>query len=156
MSDLRDESMRDRHWHELRINEIKEDFDEKSAEFTLEKVYELNLDKHADKINEITSDAKKQLKIEKSLENIKRIWEEDPSTNLEIKHERSKTADDYYYKLVQTDKIFEIIEEHTQELQGMKSSPFYLKFDDKIDLWEEIIARITETIEVLWQVQGKW
>ena len=39
---LRDESMRDRHWKELRI-EVKEDFDENSAEFNLEKVFSLNL-----------------------------------------------------------------------------------------------------------------
>jgi len=156
MNDLRDESMRKRHWHELRINEIKEDFDEESPEFTLEKVYELNLVQHSEKINEITSDAKKQLKIEKSLENIKHIWEEDPSTNLEIAHVRTKTDDSQYYRLQNTDKIFEIIEEHTAELSNMKSSPFYSKFDDKIDLWENIIGQITETIELLWQVQGKW
>ena len=39
---LRDESMRDRHWKELRI-EVKEDFDENSPDFTLEKVFSLNL-----------------------------------------------------------------------------------------------------------------
>jgi len=35
---LRDESMRDRHWKELRI-EVKEDFDEESPEFTMERVF---------------------------------------------------------------------------------------------------------------------
>jgi len=45
INDLRDESMRDRHWKELRI-EVKEDFDEHSVDFTLEKVFQLNLIQH--------------------------------------------------------------------------------------------------------------
>ena len=66
---LRDESMRDRHWKELRV-EVKEDFDENSPEFTLEKVFSLNLLQHQEKIEEICSHARQQLKIEKSLDNI--------------------------------------------------------------------------------------
>ena len=54
---LREESMRDRHWKELRI-EVKEDFEESSAEFNLEKVYSLNLLSHQDKIEEICSHAR--------------------------------------------------------------------------------------------------
>ena len=73
--------MRDRHWKELRI-EVKEDFDENSDEFTLDKVYSLGLLQHQDKINDIYSNAKKQL--EKSLEMIKNTWENDPKTNLDI------------------------------------------------------------------------
>ena len=42
---LREESMRERHWKELRI-EVKEDFDENGSDFTLEKVYALNLLAH--------------------------------------------------------------------------------------------------------------
>merc|ERR1712218_726321 len=80
---LRDESMRDRHWKELRI-EVKEDFEEKGADFTLERVYALNLLAHQDKIEEIYSNAKSQLKIEKSLDSIENAWERSAATNLEI------------------------------------------------------------------------
>ena len=37
ITDLRDESMRERHWKELRF-EVKEDFDENAEDFTLEKI----------------------------------------------------------------------------------------------------------------------
>jgi len=57
ITSLRDESMRDRHWKELRI-EVKEDFDENSPDFNLEKVYSLNLLQHQEKIEEITSHAR--------------------------------------------------------------------------------------------------
>ena len=69
ITSLRDESMRDRHWKELRI-EVKEDFDENSPEFTMEKVFYLNLLQHQDKIADICGNAVRQLKIEKSLDNI--------------------------------------------------------------------------------------
>jgi len=61
--DLRDEAMRERHWKELRF-EVKEDFDETSDEFTLEKVRNLNLLSHQDKIAEMADNARKELKIE--------------------------------------------------------------------------------------------
>ena len=74
---LREESMRPRHWKELRI-EVKEDFDENSQDFNLEKVDSLNLLQHQEKIEEITTHARQQLKIEKSLNNIEYLWTESP------------------------------------------------------------------------------
>jgi hypothetical protein len=58
--------MRPRHWNELRF-EVKEEFNEQSDEFTLEKIFELDLVKHANFIDELANSAKKQLKIEKGL-----------------------------------------------------------------------------------------
>jgi dynein heavy chain len=59
-------SIRDRHWKELRI-EVKEDFDEQSEDFNLEKVMSLNLLNHNAMILEIGDNADKQLKIEELL-----------------------------------------------------------------------------------------
>jgi len=83
IASLRDKSMRDRHWKELRV-EVKEDFDENSAEFTLDKVFSLNLLQHQEKIEEICSHAAQQLKIEESLDKIEYTWEQSPDTNLDI------------------------------------------------------------------------
>jgi dynein heavy chain, axonemal len=96
------------------------------------------------------------LKIEKSLIEIKRMWEEDPQTNLDITKERSKNSPDDYYKLNSTENILSLIEEHSSQLASHKSSPYYKQFSDKIDFWENNIAQITETIELFVQVQGKW
>jgi len=49
-----------------------------------------------------------------------------------------------------------LIEEHGVKLSTMKSSPYYKEFDTKIDEWELNIAAITETLEALLEVQGKW
>jgi dynein heavy chain, axonemal len=81
--ELRDDAMRERHWKELRF-EVKDDFDEQSEDFTLEKVFCLNLLMHQEKINEMADNAKKQLKIETALEKIRFSWEEDIITDLVI------------------------------------------------------------------------
>jgi len=46
INDLWSKALRERHWKQLKM-EIVEDFDEKSDDFTLEKVIGLNLDRHA-------------------------------------------------------------------------------------------------------------
>ena len=153
--DLRDEAMRDRHWKELRF-EVKEDFDENSEDFTLEKVFALDLNGVADKIAELADNARKQLKIEVMLKDIKRIWEDDPITDLDIIKLKSKANNEEYYKIQSTDNIYQIIEDHVVKLSNMKSSPYYSQFDYAIDLWENNIAQITETLELLLGVQGKW
>ena len=147
--------MRDRHWKELRI-EVKEDFDENSDEFTLDKVYSLGLLQHQDKINDIYSNAKKQLEIEKSLEMIKNTWENDPKTNLDIAITYTKGSQEACYKIAQTENIIAEIEEHSGALAKHKSSAFYKQFDDKIDMWENNIAKITDTLEILMVVQERW
>ena len=145
---LSDESMRDRHWKELRI-EVKEDFEENSPEFTLEKIYSLNLLSHEDKINDLCSNARAQLKIEKSLDKIEDMWERSPQTNLEIDTTYTKGSNEPCHKIANTENIITLIEEHSGELAKHKSSQFYKQFDDKIDMWENNIAKITETLEIL-------
>ena len=75
--DLRDEAMRERHWKDLRF-EVKDDFDENSDDFILEKVRQLNLTSYADKIAELADNARKELKIELQLNEIERMWKSDP------------------------------------------------------------------------------
>jgi dynein heavy chain len=155
LPDLLHESIRERHWNDIRF-EVKEEFNQHSDEFNLEKVFELELNKHASMIGELADHARKQLKIEQSLNEIKFLWEESPDTNLDIKQERSRADNEDFFKVVSTENIFAVIEEHTQALSQHKSSPYYKQFDEKIDLWDTNIANITETLEMLIQVQSKW
>jgi hypothetical protein len=50
--------MRELHWKELRF-EVKDDFDEKGEDFTLEYIFKLNLTEYEDKISELTERARK-------------------------------------------------------------------------------------------------
>lgn len=61
--DLSDPAMRDRHWKELKF-EVKEEFDETSKEFSLEKMFALEINNYSEKITELADNARKQLRIE--------------------------------------------------------------------------------------------
>ena len=54
--DLRSEAMRPRHLKQLRA-EVRDEFDEKSNEFTLDKIFELQLNQHAKFISELWENA---------------------------------------------------------------------------------------------------
>jgi len=54
---LRDESIRDRHWNDIRF-EVKEEFNEASDDFNLERVFELNLHKHQTFIDDLCHNAR--------------------------------------------------------------------------------------------------
>ena len=155
MSDLRDESMRERHWKDLRA-EVQEDFEQTSPEFTLEVIFALNLIEHTDAISRITSDAKKELKIENGLKEINRMWTKDPATNLDIQEILTKGSGDRCFKINSTDLIISTYEEHSAQLAGFKATRFYKQFDNEIDLWETNLGQITETLELLGVVQERW
>jgi dynein heavy chain len=124
LPDLRDESMRTRHWNMLRL-EVKEEFNEKSDDFTLEEVFKLRFLEYENDIISLTDEAKKQLKVEKDLLEIKRVWEDDPASDLFIVKEKSKADQEEFFKIGSTDNIMVLIEEHTVTLATHKASPFY-------------------------------
>jgi dynein heavy chain len=156
IEDLRHEAIRERHWLELRREIRGGDFDEKSEDFTLEKVFELQLTNYAAKIAELSDNAKKELKIEVQLNDIERIWKYDSGSDLEIQQVQATSSNEIYFKIASTENIYQLIDDHMVKLNNMKSSPYYKQFEDKIDLWETNINTITETLELLIIVQGKW
>ena len=70
--------------------EVKEEFNERSEDFTLEEIFKLHFLEFENDIIALTDEAQKQLKVEKDLLEIKRVWEEDSSSDLYIVKERSK------------------------------------------------------------------
>jgi len=96
--ELQDPSMRERHWKELRF-EVKDDFDENGDDFTLEKVFSLNLLNHQEKIYELGDNSKKQLKIEIALKDIKYTWEESPKSDLDMFKDKSKADNEEFYMI---------------------------------------------------------
>lgn len=116
----------------------------------------MNLKEHDLKISEITGAAKKQLDIEVSLNKIEHFWEESPQSNLDIEVSNTKGSNEQSFKIKSTEALVNEIEEHSTKLAQHKSSAYYKQFDDKIDMWENNIARITDTLELLMIVQDRW
>jgi dynein heavy chain len=152
---LQDVSMRPRHWKEIRM-ELKDDFDEDGEDFSLEKIYGLNLLTYQEKIFDVTENAKKQLKIESGLKTIDRVWTYEPQSELVIAKDRSRADNSEFYYVKDTGEIMQLIEDHGGHLGQFKSSPYYKEFQEDIDNWEQRIAQVTETLETLMTVQKLW
>ena len=84
------------------------------------------------------------------------MWTSYPKSRLDNDKQKSKAHNEEFYYIRTKDEIMQLIEEHGGTLGNHKSSPYYKEFDTKIDLWESNIAQITETLEILLIVQGKW
>lgn len=65
--DLRNPAMRDRHWNSI-MNVIGTVFDPLADTFTLDSMVQLRLDKHAESIAELSTNASKELAIEVSIQ----------------------------------------------------------------------------------------
>lgn len=147
--------MRERHWREVRI-EVRDDFDERSPDFTLEKVFNLKLERHAKFLFDLAHNAQQELGIENQMKKIEYTWTEDPQTDLKTDPYHRKGDDSSCYKITTAENIYQVIEEHAVILSNNKSGPYYTQFEETIDKWEKHLNDISETLEMLMQVQAKW
>jgi hypothetical protein len=95
------------------------------------------------------------MKVEKDLYDIENTWKNAPESDLIIKKEPSK-ADEDFYKIGSTENIMTLIEDHTAILATHKASPFYKNFDVEIDMWEDNIAKMNETLDLLMVATSRW
>ena len=63
ITDLKNPAMRSRHWKKVK-EIVDRDFDETSAEFTLDTIAEMELQNYAEQINDISNSATMELNIE--------------------------------------------------------------------------------------------
>ncbi|MEE6524209.1 hypothetical protein FKM82_023559, partial [Ascaphus truei] len=146
--DLRNPALRERHWNQVK-QEIQRTFDQTADDFTLEKIVELGLDQHVEKINEISTAATKELSIEEALENISKIWEVMPLDVIPYK-------DKGHHRMRGTDEVFQALEDNQVSLCTMKASPFVKAFERDVDRWERGLSLILEVIEMILTVQRQW
>ena len=74
ISDLKNPAMRPRHWLQIQ-DEMGRQFDPDAEDFTLEKIIDWGFDQYAEKINEISGAATKEMAIEVGLKDINDTWE---------------------------------------------------------------------------------
>ena len=144
---LKNPAMRARHWLQLQ-EEIHKQFDPEGKNFTLEKVFSLGLHLHETFIGELSNNANKELAIEQSLIEIAEAWKDIDIDTVEYK--------EVYYKIRSTEDLYGFLEDHQVTLSAMKTSRFYLSFEEKITKWEKTLSHISEVIDLILQVQKKW
>ncbi|WIA33430.1 hypothetical protein OEZ86_006562 [Tetradesmus obliquus] len=146
ITDLRNPAMRQRHWQQL-MDHIGTKFDPAAASFTLESVVSLRLDQHAEFIAELSVNATKELAIENSLAAIAATW---AGLSLDLADYKGT------FKLRSTEDIFAALEDNSVTLSTMKASKYYLVFEQQVGHWESTLALVSETVEVVLQVQCNW
>lgn len=52
--------------------------------------------------------------------------------------------------------VFQVLEEDSVQLSTIKASKFYNSFSEKIDKWEKALNGVSETVELILNVQKKW
>jgi len=147
ISDLRDPAMRDRHWTALK-NKVQKDFtvDEK---LLLRDVYNLNLNKYQEDVEEITDQARQEAKMEKTLNKLEETWKD-----VTFEFSQHKNTD---LKLIRlSEENFEMLEENQVAVTSMFSSRYLATFEDKCVYWQKSLAGIAEVITVIAEVQRLW
>ncbi|CAN9505279.1 unnamed protein product [Ophioblennius macclurei] len=148
ISDLRNPALRDRHWKQI-CDELQCSYYPTSAEFTLEKIISLGLDRSAEKISDISGAANKELFMEESLESIRIVWAE---TVLDLEPYK----DQGHYRLRSPEEVFQTLEDHQVTLSSMKASRFVKPFEQEVDKWENQLSQVMEVIEMILTVQRNW
>ncbi len=144
--DLRNEAMRPRHWNQL-MEDVGKEFDPYADTFTLNLILELGLEHYADTISTLSGGAAKELAIEEALVKIEKLWGE---LTLDLAPYKE------YIKLRSVDDVYAALEDNAVLLSTMKASRFAIAFLEALDKWEKALSHVSETIEMMMNVQRKW
>ena len=107
----------------------------------------MNLNSQADAVREVCDVAREEFKIESALEKIEKKW-----VTMELEMEPFKKT----YKVKRPEDIYSVLEENMGTLSAQKTTIFYDSFKSVIEHWENTLLSITETLEMLLQVQRQW
>ncbi|CAK9199554.1 unnamed protein product [Sphagnum troendelagicum] len=144
--DLRNPAMRKRHWDTL-VETVGTFFDPTSKDFTLAKVSELRLDLHIEFICDLSIGASKELAIEEALIKIRQVW---------LVQELDMIQEKGIWKLKGTEELYLVLEDNRLILSSMRSNRFHLFFAVEINKWDNDLGLLSETIEMVIQVQRVW
>ncbi|KAL0235194.1 hypothetical protein GEMRC1_001776 [Eukaryota sp. GEM-RC1] len=147
ITDLRNPALRDRHWKRLQ-DLVGHVFDPKSADFTLEKVFQFGLHQVMDDISALSTAASQELAIENTLTQVKTTW-----TDLRVETSRYKSD---FYRIKSIEEVTSTLEDHNVTLSTMKGSKYVTAFLRQVEEWDKILNTIMETLDLWLSVQRQW
>jgi len=147
IGDLRDDAMRDRHWQKIK-DKVQKDFsvDDK---LLLKDVFELNLGKYKEDVEEITDQARQEAKMEKTLKKLDETWKD-----ICFEFTKHKDTDIKLLKINEDD--FDMLEENQVSVNAMFSSRYLSTFEEQCVYWQKSLAAISEVVQLLGEVQRSW
>ena len=131
LGELKSEAMKPRHWKDLLQKlRIKCSFND----LALSHLWNADLIKNDKDLKEILNQARGEMILEEFLRNIKETW---AKYELELIKYQTKC------KLIKGwDELFQQIDEHINNLQSMKMSPYYKVFEEEIVPWDDKLQKI--------------
>ena len=127
ISKLKNEAMKERHWKKL-MELTGVEFSMNPKTFTLQGIFEMNLSRFEDTIDDIVTEAMNELKIERDIEAISRKWR---STQLTV-GEYAKNGVFRAHLLLPADDVKVELEDHTLQLQTIQGSRFVTTFAGQV------------------------
>ena len=150
VNSLHSESMRDRHWKSLaKVCGVKS-IDPNDPKFTFEDIVSLGVHQHTEDVEEIVETANKELKIERKLRDIEKLW-------------RDMTLDyqphnDSEMQLIRhSEEVIEGLESHQLELQTMIGMGKFVDFfRDRVLHWQNTLGTVEDVLKVWVNVSRSW
>ena len=147
IAELADPAMRPRHWEDLKTK-VGQQFTI-DDNLLLKDIYDLNLGKYQEDVEEITDQAKQEAKMEKTLAKIEVIWKD-------VEFEFTPHKDSGVQMIRLSEENFDILEENQVNVTAMFSSRYLATFEEKITYWQKSLAAISEIIIIIGEVQRTW
>lgn len=126
IAELADKAMRDRHWDSIKAKV--------GVQFTiddnllLKDIYDLNLGKYQEDVEEITDQARQEAKMEKTLEKLQETWKD-------VCFEFTPHKDSGVQMIRLSEENFDMLEENQVSVTSMFSSRYLSTFEEKINFW---------------------
>lgn len=148
---LKNDAMKQRHW--IKIMEITGvTFDVTLKSLTLSNIFNMELFRFSDVIDEIINEAIQENKIEIEILKIESSWRQN-SLNLA---KYKKDGQDSGYILRSSDELKLELDDNMLNLQTISGSRYVTIFIDKVKKWEKTLNIVSECLDMWYTVQRKW
>jgi len=147
VGELRDQSMRPRHWDMIK-DKVQSQFviDDK---LFLKDIYDLNLGKYKEDVEEITDQSRQEAKMEKTLAKLQETW-------VDILFEFREHKGSGMHMIALGGDEFDLLENDQVSVTAMTSSRYLATFEEKIYYWQKSLAAINEVVVTCGEVQRSW
>jgi dynein heavy chain len=153
---LKSDAIRPVHWQELMNIAGMDSTDFDIKKLTLTSVFNMQLHRFPDEVNEIVVTAVNELKIESELAKIESTWRSLSFLPNGLKPYKGTPEQPRGYTLLPNEEMKQALEDHVLTLQSMASSKYALKLLDTIKRWEKNLSTISEVFDAWMLLQRKW
>nr|XP_018673081.1 dynein beta chain, ciliary [Ciona intestinalis] len=145
--ELQSPAIRDRHWQQL-MTATGVRF-EMGDDTTLADLLALQLHRVEDEVKNIVDKAKKEMGIEKVLQEMRVTW-----STVEFEYERHHATGTAI--LVSNEELIETLEDNQVQLQNMLTSKFVEYFREEVSDWQKKLVTADTVIQAWLEVQRTW